>query len=136
VKIVQGVLKKSALKNNVFVVRDGQEALDFIYHKGPYQDSEKYPQPDIILLDIDMPKLNGFEVLDKLKADPRFSFLPIVMLTSSENEDDVAKSYIKGAASYIRKPLEPNEFIEAIEEINAYWHIVDRMPGGRQSKQK
>ena len=120
--------EKGKLRNNISVARDGEEALDFVCHQGPYQNEKKYPRPDLILLDIRMPKLSGFEVLKKLKADPQYSFIPVVMLTSSQNEEDVLKSYGFGAASYIPKPVAYEDFKKVVDSFNFYWQIVSKLP--------
>ena len=120
--------EKGKIKNNILVARDGEEALDFVYHRGAYQDKNKYPRPDLILLDIRMPKLGGFEVLKKLKEDPQYSYIPVVMLTSSQNEEDVLKSYGFGAASYIPKPVSYEDFKKVVDGFNFYWHIINKLP--------
>lgn len=124
--------EKGKLKNNIFTVRDGQEALDYIHRQGAYQDEGKYPRPDLILLDIRMPKMDGFEVLKKLKADPRTNFIPVVMLTSSKNEEDVVKSYAYGAASYIPKPVSYETFLRAVNAFNFYWHLINKLPDAKR----
>lgn len=111
IKITLRAFDKAKIKNNVFVVRNGQEALDFVYHRDPYQDQHKYPKPDLILLDIAMPKMDGLEVLKKLKSDAETDYIPVVMLTSSKNEQDVMNSFKNGAASYIQKPVTYDEFL-------------------------
>ncbi len=136
VKITLRAFEKGKIRNNLFVVRDGQEALDFVFQAGPYQNKEKYPRPDLILLDIRMPKLSGFEVLKSLKADPRFDFIPVVMLTSSKNEEDVVKSYGAGAASYIPKPVSYKDFAKVVEGFNFYWHIINKLPDGKYKSKR
>ena len=128
VKITLRAFKKARLRNNVFVVRDGQLALDFVYHQGEYQDKTKFPRPDLILLDINMPRLNGYEVLQKLKSDPSFCAIPVVMLTSSKNEDDVMKTYQWGATSYIQKPVDYDSFVKVVDGFNFYWNIINKLP--------
>ena len=128
VKITLRAFKKARLRNNVFVVRDGQLALDFVYHQGEYQDKTKFPRPDMILLDINMPRLNGYEVLQKLKSDPSFRAIPVIMLTSSKNEDDVMKTYQWGATSYIQKPVDYDSFVKVVDGFNFYWNIINKLP--------
>ena len=132
IKITLRAFDKAKIKNNVFVVRNGQEALDFVYHRGPYQDQQKYPRPDLILLDIGMPKVDGFEVLKKLKSDIQTDFIPVVMLTSSKNEQDVMKSFKGGAASFIQKPVTYDEFVKVVNVFNFYWHIINKLPDGKR----
>ena len=128
IKITLRAFQKAKIKNHVHFVNDGQEALDFIRHEGKYQDREKFPRPDLILLDINMPKLSGFEVLSRLKTDSRFNFIPVVMLTSSKNDEDVLKSYKNGAVSFIPKPVSFKDFVKLVEGFNFYWHIVNKLP--------
>lgn len=128
VGITLRAFEKGKLKNNIYVVRDGQEALDFFSHQGKYQDKEKYPRPDLVLLDIRMPKMDGFEVLKRLKADAHTNFIPVVMLTSSKNEEDVVKSYADGAASYIPKPVSYDDFAKAVDAFNFYWCLINKLP--------
>lgn len=133
-KVTLRAFEKGKIKNNIFAVRDGQAALDFIHHQEAYQDEGKYPRPDLILLDIRMPKMDGFEVLKKLKADSRTDFIPVVMLTSSKNEEDVVKSYASGAASYIPKPVSYETFVQAVDAFNFYWHIINKLPDSKRPR--
>lgn len=128
IKITLRAFKKARLRNNIYVCHNGQEALDFLYHQGDYKDAQQYPRPDLILLDINMPKLNGFEVLQKIKADPAYCAIPVVMLTSSKNESDIVSSYQKGATSFIQKPVEYEDFVKVVEGFNFYWNIVNKLP--------
>ena len=132
VKITLRAFKKAKLQNNIYVVNNGQEALDFIYHQGKYQHKKEFPRPDLILLDINMPRIGGFQVLEKLKADAQYSFIPIIMLTSSKNDEDIVKSYSSGAASYIPKPVDYNRFVELIDGFNFYWHIINKLPNDKR----
>jgi len=109
-------------KNTLYVVRDGDEALDFIYHRGNYKD-KSIPAPRLIFLDINMPKMNGIEVLRRLKNDPEKRRIPVVILTTSQREQDKIESYNLGVNSYIVKPVDFNKFIEAISTINLYWSL-------------
>lgn len=128
VKITLRAFSEAKLKCELYVVNDGQEAIDFVHNKGQYQDKGKFPRPDLMLLDINMPKMNGFEVLESLKNDLDYSSIPIVMLTSSSNEEDIAKSYRKNAASYIPKPVNYADFVKIIEAFITYWRDVNRLP--------
>ncbi len=133
VKITLRAFDKAKIKNNIFVVRNGQEVLDFVYHRGQYQDQHKCPRPNLILLDIAMPKVDGLEVLKKLKSDEATNFIPVIMLTSSKNEQDVMESFKNGAASYIQKPVTYDEFVKVVDVFNFYWHIINKLPGGERS---
>lgn len=128
VKITLRAFKKARLQNNIYVVSDGQEALEFIYHQGQYQDKDKSPRPGLILLDINMPRVSGFEFLEKIKKDDEFKQIPIIMLTSSISDQDVLMSYGSGASSYIQKPVNYEEFVKVVEGFNFYWHIVNKLP--------
>jgi len=128
IKIALRAFDKAKLKNNIFVVRDGQEALDYMYHQNQYADQSKFSSPDMIILDIQLPKLTGFEVLHVLKKDERLKVIPVVILTSSKNEKDIIKSYSYGVVSFIQKPVEYQEFENAVDGFNFYWHIINKLP--------
>ena len=128
VKITLRAFSKAKAKMNIYIAGDGQEALDFIYHKGKYQEKKNFPRPDLILLDIKMPKLDGFEVLKNLKGDPQYNFIPIIILTSSKNEEDVIKSYKNGAASFIPKPINYEDFVKVVDGFNFYWFSINKLP--------
>ena len=121
-------LKKSGLTNNLLHVKDGAEALDFIYGRGTYASRDASQQPRLILLDVKMPKVSGIEVLEKIKSDPDLKFIPTVMLTSSKEDPDIKKCYALGANSYIVKPVESENFFLAIKEIGMYWMILSQSP--------
>lgn len=128
IKIALRAFKKIEQKSNIYIVHNGEEALDFIRNKGEYQDKKKCPTPNLILLDINMPKMDGFGFLQSIKSDPEYNYIPVVMLTTSKNEDDVAKSYQYGAASYIQKPVSYEDFIDFVDGFNFYWHNVNKLP--------
>ena len=121
--ITKRAFTRHNLFNRLYVVRDGEEALDFIYHRGGYQDPESAPRPGLVLLDINMPKMNGIEVLRKLKSDPGYKVIPIVMLTTSKRDQDKIESYNLGVNSYIIKPVDFTKFVDAIATINLYWEL-------------
>ncbi len=128
IKITLRAFKKAKLKNSIIVVKDGQEAMDYISRNGKYSDEKRFPQPDLILLDIKLPKADGFEVLDAIKSNPRSKHIPTIMLTSSKNEADIVKSYGGGAASYIQKPVSYEEFVDVVNGFNFYWQIISKLP--------
>ncbi|OGF55920.1 MAG: hypothetical protein A2Z21_00745 [Candidatus Fraserbacteria bacterium RBG_16_55_9] len=109
-------------KSELFVVRDGQEALDFLRHKGKFPDAAR---PDLILLDLKLPKVNGHEVLAEIKADDRLRRIPVIVLTVSEREEDMVKAYNSGASGYITKPPSSAEFAKVIETVLDYWRISE-----------
>jgi two-component system response regulator len=128
VLIIQMVLKKVKIPNQLFVAKDGQEALDFLYHRGKYAVNGKAPRPGLILLGIDLPKVNGIEVLRKLKSNKKLKKIPITMMARSERAEDVAKSYHLGANSYVHKPLEFNDFVRTIRSLYRYWTALVKLP--------
>jgi len=135
-KIALRAFGKSKLKNEIYIVNDGQDALDFVYHEGKYKDKEKFPTPDLILLDIKMPKMDGFQVLETLKRNLEYSFIPVIILTSSKNEEDIARSYRNGAASYIPKPVDYEEFVKIVDSFNYYWRVINKLPRPDMYKEK
>jgi len=118
-------LTKSGFTNKLHHVKDGAEALDFIYCRGIYASRNINEKPKLILLDLKMPKLTGMQVLGKVKLDPNFKSIPVVILTSSKEDPDVQKCYALGANSYIVKPVDSNKFFNAIKEIGMYWMIIN-----------
>ncbi|MCK5214625.1 MAG: response regulator [Candidatus Omnitrophica bacterium] len=128
IKITLRAFQKADLKTNVYVARDGKEALDFLKHEGDCQNQEECPRPDLILLDINMPKMTGEELLKNIKGQAALSHIPIVVLTSSKRPEDILNSYKNGAASYIQKPIDYDEFTDYIKSFNYYWHVVAKLP--------
>ncbi len=116
------------LINIVQMVKDGEEAMAYLRKEGKYQEAER---PGLILLDISMPKKDGFEVLKEIKADPKLKDLPVVMLTTSSREEDIVKSYSAGDCSYISKPVRFQNFHEVIKVFKLYWSLVSRIPAPR-----
>ena len=121
-------LRKHNIGNKVFVVRDGAEALDFLFCAGAYADRDPSDMPQVTLLDLKLPKVDGLEVLRRLRTDNRTRLLPVVILTSSNEERDLIEGYKNGANSYVRKPVDFNEFLEAVRELGLYWLVLNQMP--------
>jgi len=121
-------LTKSGFTNKLHHVKDGAEALDFIYCKGIYASRNIKENPKLILLDLKMPKVSGMQVLEKIKSDTRLKSIPVVILTSSREDPDIEKCYALGANSYIVKPVDSNNFFHAIENIGMYWMILSQSP--------
>jgi CheY-like chemotaxis protein len=118
-------LKKNNIGNTVVVVRDGAEALDFLFCSGIYADRDPRDKPQVILLDLKLPKVDGLEVLRRIRADPSTRTLPVVILTSSKEEQDVVNSYLIGVNSYVRKPVDFIQFVEAIRQLGLYWLVLN-----------
>ena len=121
-------LKKNNLANNVAIVTDGAEALEFIFARGAYSQRKIENGPKVILLDLKLPKVGGLEVLQAIKADPRTKLIPVVVLTSSKEESDVVESYKLGANSYIVKPVEFDKFVAAVKDLGLYWLLLNQPP--------
>ncbi|MBW2574155.1 MAG: response regulator [Deltaproteobacteria bacterium] len=121
-------LKKNNISNEVVVARDGVEALDYLFGTGAHAGRDMSEMPQIILLDLKLPKIDGFEVLRRLRSDERTKLLPVVVLTSSREEQDLTESYSLGANSYIRKPVNFAQFTEAIRQLGLYWLVLNESP--------
>ncbi|MBN2653724.1 MAG: response regulator [Nitrospirae bacterium] len=127
-ELTMRALKKSRLANNLLWLKDGAEALDYIFSKGAYENRNMDIVPKVILLDLKMPKVDGIEVLSKLKSDERTKVIPVVVLTSSKEEPDIKKCYSLGANSYIVKPVDFEKFITAVSQISLYWLLTNHPP--------
>lgn len=114
------------LANKLIVVRDGQEALDYLFATGKYADRDISEMPQVILLDLKLPKVDGLDVLQIVRADERTKLLPVVVLTSSKEEQDLIDSYSLGASSYIQKPVDYLQFVEAVRQLGLYWLVLNQ----------
>ena len=121
-------LRKNNVLNKVEVARDGVEALDYLFGTGRYSGRDTAVMPQLILLDLKLPKIDGLEVLKRLRADERTRLLPVVILTSSREEQDMLDGYGLGANSYVRKPVNFEQFVQAIEQLKLYWLILNEAP--------
>ncbi len=121
---------RNNLMNEIVVVRDGAEALDYLFGTGDYAERDTSVMPAIVLLDLKLPKIDGLEVLKRLRSDERTRLLPIVILTSSKEDSDLVESYNRGANSYIRKPVDFNQFVEAVRQLELYWLLLNEPPPG------
>ena len=121
-------LRKTSVPNNVVVARDGEEALEYVFGHGRYAGRDVNKQPKVIFLDLKLPKLNGIEVLRSIRSDDRTSRVPVVLLTSSDEVQDLMDGYDNGANSYINKPVDFNEFVEQVKLLGQYWLGVNRVP--------
>jgi CheY-like chemotaxis protein len=125
-------LKKNNLTNEVIVATDGVEALDYLFGTGAHAGRDVADMPDIVLLDLKLPRVGGLEVLQKIRADARTKLLPVVILTSSTEEQDLLEGYSLGANSYVRKPVNFVEFVEATRELGLYWLVYNQPPPQRR----
>lgn len=122
-------LRKANLANHIQVARDGEEALDFVFGEGAHAGRELRDGPRLVLLDLKLPKIDGLEVLRRMKGDPRTKMIPIVVLTSSKEQSDLVESYQLGANSYIVKPVDFERFTEAVRDLGMYWLLLNQSPG-------
>ena len=119
---------ESRVANELVVVRDGQEALDYLFANGKYAGRDVCVRPQLILLDLNIPKVDGLEVLRRIRADELTKLLPVVVLTTSKEEQDLLDSYSSGANSYIQKPVDFNQFIEVVRQLGLYWLVLNEVP--------
>ena len=124
-------LKKNNITNEVVVVRDGAEALDYLFATGNYNGRDTGILPQVVLLDLKLPKVDGLEVLARLRSDKRTKLLPVVILTSSMEEQDLLRGYDLGANSYVRKPVDFGQFTEAVRHLGLYWLLLNERPPAR-----
>ncbi len=124
-------LQKSKILNEVITVHDGVEALDYLLCRGSFSHRDPDDLPTVILLDLKLPKMDGLELLKELRGDVRTALIPVVVLTSSKEEQDLIKSYSLGANSYIRKPVDFNQFAEAVRQLGLYWLLLNETPSKR-----
>jgi two-component system response regulator len=121
-------LKRNNIMNEVVVARDGAEALDYLFARGDHSDRDPRDKPALTLLDLKLPKVDGLEVLKQVRADPLTQLLPVVILTSSREEQDLINGYRLGANSYIRKPVDFNQFTDAVRNLGLYWLVLNEIP--------
>jgi CheY-like chemotaxis protein len=127
-ELTQRALKKANLANHIQIARDGEEALQFIFCEGPYAGRKIENGPKVVLLDLKLPKVDGKEVLARMKSDPRTKMIPVVVLTSSKEQSDLVESYKLGVNSYIVKPVNFERFAAAVEELGMYWLLLNQPP--------
>ncbi len=126
--LILRALRRSNVANRIDVVRDGQQALDYLYADGEFAERGGEAPPAVVLLDIGLPRLSGLDVLERVRADARTRTLPVVMLTSSDEDADRVRSYANGANSFVRKPLDFTEFAETVSRLGVYWLAVNEPP--------
>ena len=128
VELTLRAFRKNHIANDVVIASDGVEALDYLFGTGAYADRDTNDMPRIILLDLKMPILDGLQVLERLRAEDRTKLTPVVILTSSKEEQDLVSSYQSGANSFVRKPVDFNKFVEAVHQIGLYWLLINESP--------
>ncbi len=128
VQLTLRAFRRSEFVNDIVVVRDGEEALDYLFASGTYSGRNDDFMPEVVLLDLNLPKVDGLEVLRRMRADPRTRRMPVVVLTSSTEERDLIASYDLGANSYVRKPVDFMEFVEAGKQLGLYWLVLNELP--------
>jgi CheY-like chemotaxis protein len=133
VELVLDALSMNNVINQAIVVSDGAEALDYLYRRGKYE-GRTSGQPAVVLLDLKMPKVDGLEVLRQVKGDPKLKSIPIVVMTSSREEQDLVRSYELGVNAYVVKPLNFPDFVEAVTRVDAFWAIVNEAPPGSEAR--
>jgi two-component system, response regulator len=121
-------LEDGNLLNKIFWVKDGEEALDFLYRRGRHADATRTPRPELVLLDIHLPKVDGHEVLRRIKADEGLRSIPVVMMTTSEREDEICQSYRAGANSFVSKPVRFADFVDRVKNVKLYWVLTNLLP--------
>lgn len=126
--LTRRAIAQNRIANEVVVAPDGADALDYLFGKGKYDGRDVHDLPSLVLLDIKLPKIDGFEVLRQIRQDPRTKRLPVVMLTTSREEGDVLKGYEGGVNSYVRKPVDFEEFVDAVRQVGIYWLLLNVSP--------
>jgi two-component system response regulator len=121
-------LQRNNITNQVVIAHDGVEAIDYLFGLGAYEGRDPCDLPQIVLLDLKLPRMDGFEVLKKLRADPRTKLLPVVILTSSKEQQDLVQGYGLGANSYVRKPVDFDQFVQAVRQLGLYWLVLNEKP--------
>ncbi len=127
-KLTRRALRTSKLRNDLFIVGDGEQALDFLHHRAEFEAPAASPRPDLILLDLNMPKIDGRAVLEHIKSEPDLRSIPVVVLTTSSQEEDILRSYELGVNSYITKPVSMDGFVKAIVDLEHYWFDLVVLP--------
>ena len=133
VELVLDALEEYHLANEVVTVRDGEEALDYLYQRGAHA-SRQDGLPVVVLLDLKMPRVDGLEVLRQIKGDPKLKVIPVVMMTSSREEQDLLSSYQLGVNAYVVKPMKFQDFVEAVKQVGGFWALINEAPPGSQRR--
>jgi two-component system, response regulator len=128
IELTKRAFEKNHISNELRVVEDGKDALDYLFCAGEYEGRNIQDSPSVVLLDLNLPRINGLEVLQAIRANPQTKYLPVVILTSSDHEKDIVSSYNLGTNSYIQKPVDFNHFIEAVGKLGIYWLLLNEVP--------
>ena len=128
IKLTKRALANNHILNDLVVIEDGQEALEYLFGTGQYENRDVSQKPALILLDLKLPRMDGLEILQQIRADPNTKRLPVVVLTTSKEEQDVAASYDLGVNSFIRKPVDFDQFVSAIQHLGLYWLVLNETP--------
>jgi len=129
-ELTRRAIRKAGNVSRIDVVNDGEQALDYVFNRGKFDNREKYPRPGLILLDIKLPGIDGIEVLKRVKEHPGLKMIPVIMLTTSKREEDIVASYSHYANSYLTKPVGFKEFEEKVKQLDFYWVKINEPPGG------
>jgi len=132
-QLTKRAIRKAGNANRIDAVYDGEEALNYLYNNGEYADKTKYPRPGLILLDIKLPGIDGIQVLKTIKDDPNLKRMPVIMLTTSKRDEDIAQSYNYHANSYLTKPVGFKEFEDKIQQLDYYWLLINELPNSEKS---
>lgn len=127
-EMVRDALKESHLINTLYFVHDGEELMNYLQHRGKYEDTNKFPKPGLILLDLNMPKKDGREALKEIKSDPQLRQIPVIVLTTSQAEEDIYRTYDIGVNSFITKPVEFNSLVKIMQDLGHYWFEIVELP--------
>lgn len=126
--LIRTAFRDSQLTNDIFFVADGVELMQFLYHQGPYAEAEKYPRPGIIFLDLNMPRKDGWEALSEIKQNPELKAIPVVVLTTSNSERDILRTYESGANCYITKPISFDQLLQIVKSFAQFWLSIASIP--------
>ncbi len=126
--LISDTLKEYRVANTINWVKDGEELMDYLLHQGEYSDPAKSPRPSLILLDLNMPRKDGREALREIKGNPRLRRIPVVVLTTSQSDEDIVRSYDLGVNSYVRKPMRFHDFVEEVKALGRYWFEIVELP--------
>ena len=130
-KLTRRALKKGNIQNHLYVVNNGEEALDYLLHRGRYKDPATSPRPDLLLLDLNMPRIDGRQVLERMCADPDLRRIAVVVLTTSRQEEDIIRSYDLGCNSFITEPVDMGQFTKIVRALEQYWFVLVALPQGQ-----